>query len=88
MAEQASWRAWLRYQFDRSMSAGTAALIGWLGLVSLGVIVVAGTVITLTRVAPEGSEPLSFIEATWESLMRTLDSGTMGGDTGWGFRFV
>lgn len=88
MAEQASWRAWLRYQFDRSMSAGTAALIGWLGLVSLAVIAVAGTVITLTRVAPEGSEPLSFVEATWESLMRTLDSGTMGGDTGWGFRFV
>ncbi|HKV06999.1 MAG TPA: NAD-binding protein, partial [Thermoanaerobaculia bacterium] len=27
-----------------------------------------------------------FIEAMWLSLMRTLDSGTMGGDEGWGFR--
>jgi voltage-gated potassium channel Kch len=24
----------------------------------------------------------------WASLMRTLDSGTMGGDAGWGFRWV
>jgi voltage-gated potassium channel Kch len=88
MTKQANWRAWLRYQFDRSMSAGTAALIGWLGLISMAVIAVAAFIITLTRVAPEGSEPLSFGEAAWESLMRTLDSGTMGGDTGWGFRLV
>jgi voltage-gated potassium channel Kch len=31
---------------------------------------------------------LSFGEAFWESLMRTLDSGTMGGDTGTAFRIV
>lgn len=31
---------------------------------------------------------LPFIEAAWQSLMRTLDSGTVGGDTGWGFRII
>ena len=31
-------------------------------------------------------EPPGFVEAMWLSLMRTLDSGTMGGDAGRGFR--
>jgi len=78
----------LRYRFDNFMSRGTIALIGGLAVVSLLVILVAGLLISLTGFTQEGSEPLSFSEAAWESLMRTLDSGTMGGDTGWGFRLV
>ncbi len=78
----------LRYNFDRSMAAGPIAMIGWLALVSLGLILLAAVVVTLVGIKPEGSENLSFIEAAWESLMRTLDSGTMGGDAGWGFRIV
>jgi voltage-gated potassium channel Kch len=78
----------LRYRFDNFMSRGTIALIGGLGVVSLLVIVVAAIILAITRFAQEGAEPLNFGEAAWESLMRTLDSGTMGGDTGWGFRFV
>ena len=31
---------------------------------------------------------MSFIEGAWESLMRTMDAGTMGGDLGWSFRGV
>lgn len=78
----------LRYAFDKSMAAGTIALIGWLGLVSLVIIAIAGAFLALTRIAPEDGEPMSFVEGTWASLMRTLDSGTMGGDNGWGFRIV
>jgi voltage-gated potassium channel Kch len=78
----------LRYEFDKSMAAGPIALIGWLAVVSLIVIVVAAAVIALLHIAPEGSESMGFGEAAWEALMRTLDSGTMGGDTGWGFRAV
>ena len=78
----------LRYAFDKSMAAGTIALIGWLGLVSLVIIAIAGAFLDLTSIAPEGEEPMGFIEGTWASLMRTLDSGTMGGDNGWGFRLV
>src|SRR3954468_24507298 len=79
---------WLRYQFDKSMAAGPIALIGWLALISLGVIIVASAVIALLHIAPDGSDPLGLGEAMWESLMRRLDSGTMGGDVGWGFRVV
>lgn len=78
----------LRYAFDKSMAAGPIALMGWLAVISLAVIVAASAILALLRIAPEGGNSLSFGEAMWESLMRTLDSGTMGGDAGWGFRVV
>lgn len=79
----------LRYRFDNFMSRGAIALIGGLFVVSLAIIALAAVVIAATGVNQEGAtERMSFGEAAWESLMRTLDSGTMGGDTGWGFRLV
>ena len=42
--------------------------------------------VIIFRIAPAGSEQPGFFEAMWLSLMRTLDSGTMGGDEGTGFR--
>ena len=78
----------LRYNFDKSMAAGPIALIGWLALVSLGMIVIFSFVLVLSGIGPAPNEKLSFVEASWMSLMRTLDAGTMGGDQGWAFRFV
>jgi voltage-gated potassium channel Kch len=79
-----------RYQFDNYMSKGTVALIGGLAVMSLAVIALAGLAVTLggSALAPAGGAPLSFLEASWAALMRTLDAGTMGGDAGWGFRIV
>ncbi len=91
MASQPTLKERLSYWFDNYMSRGTLALIGGLGVASLAVIVIAAAIISIggTALAPEGStERMGFVEAAWESLMRTLDSGTMGGDTGWGFRVV
>jgi voltage-gated potassium channel Kch len=88
MSNRNTLGARLRYAFDTSMSAGPIALIGWLAVLSLVVIVVAGAVIALLRITPDGGEALGFVEAMWASLMRTLDAGTMGGDTGWVFRIV
>ncbi len=79
----------LRYQFDNLMSRGTPALIGMLFVLSLTIVLIAGLVISITGFVQDGEAGrLSFAEAAWESLMRTLDSGTMGGDTGTGFRLV
>ncbi|MDH6264938.1 voltage-gated potassium channel Kch [Rhizobium sp. SG_E_25_P2] len=78
----------LRYWFDQTMAAGTGALIGWLGIISLVIIMVFGAIIALTGLTQADGESLTFSEAMWASLMRTLDAGTMGGDTGWVFRFV
>lgn len=78
----------LRYGFDKSMAAGPIALIGWLAVLSLVIIATASAFLVLTGIAPEGGKPLEFVEAFWESLMRTMDSGTMGSDVGWSFRLV
>ena len=78
----------VRYKFDNLMSKGPIAMISLLAVMSFLVVVIAGVVLSLFSISPEGSEPMSFIESVWQSLMRTLDSGTMGGDNGWGFRIV
>jgi len=73
-----------RYAFDNIMSKGPIALIGWLGILSVILIVVISLIVWATNIAPE----LSFPQLMWMSLMRTLDAGTMGGDTGtWAFLF-
>ncbi len=78
----------LRYQFDNTMSKGPIALIMWLGVISLVVILVIAFIVSITGIKPGETEELNFIEAAWLSLMRTLDAGTMGGDTGWPFRIL
>jgi len=84
-----SLRQKFQYRFDNLMSRGAPAMVGMLFLLSLIIVLIAGAVIALARFTQEGeTAPLSFGEAAWESLMRTLDSGTMGGDTGAGFRAV
>lgn len=78
----------LRYKFDNLMSKGPIAMISLLAVLSILVVIVAGIVLSLFSISPEGSEPMGFVESVWQSLMRTLDSGTMGGDNGWGFRII
>jgi voltage-gated potassium channel Kch len=91
MSLKPTLRERVAYIFDNFMSKGTLALIGGLAVLSLIVILLAATVLTIGGVAlaPQDSTAgLSFPEAVWESLMRTLDAGTMGGDVGWGYRLV
>ena len=77
-----------RYKFDNLMSKGPLAMMALLGLMSLLVVAIAGAILWLLHIGPEGESPLNFTEGSWQSLMRTLDSGTMGGDNGWPFRIV
>jgi len=78
-----------RYWFDNTLSRGTIALILWLALISLIAIMLLAVVVVILDARPEGAnEPLSLWEAAWGNLMRTLDAGTMGADTGLRFRVV
>lgn len=77
-----------QYWFDNYMSRGTIALIGGLAVLSLVIIFIAAAIIRVGSIAMDGESAPSFSEAAWMSLMRTLDAGTMGGDTGPGFRIV
>ena len=76
-----------QYAFDNSMSRGTIALIGWLSVVTFGFLFASTLVIWLAGWMPEGTTEMSLPQTVWYGLMRTLDSGTMGGDEGsWPFK--
>lgn len=78
-----------RYRFDNLMSRGTPAMIGMLFVLSVAIISIAGIFISIFEFRQaHDPTPLPFSEAAWESLMRALDPGTMGQDTGAGFRIV
>ena len=70
------------------MSKGPVAMMSLLGIISLIVVLIAATFLWLSQVAPEGEKSLGFIEGVWQSLMRTMDAGTVGGDSGWPYRLV
>jgi voltage-gated potassium channel Kch len=75
------WRDRARYWFDSTMSRGTPALIGWLGLASaLLVAATSGLLLMLTPGDVNGHG--GWHGVLWMSLLRTLDPGTMGGDQG------
>jgi voltage-gated potassium channel Kch len=79
-----TWRHRLRYWFDNTMSRGTIALIGWLFVLSAVMILLLAGLIVVLGLSPAGDDgqPLSYPGMIWFGLMRTLDAGTMGGDTG------
>lgn len=79
----------IRYKVDNLFSRGTGALILALFLISLVIVILSAFIVTIAklRMLNEPS-PLTFGEAFWRSLLRTLDAGTMGADTGKGFRLV
>lgn len=73
----------LRYGFDNTLTKGTQALIGWLALASLVFVAIMAALVVMTGNTPmEDNQALSFPEVMWHNLMRTLDAGTMGSDTG------
>ncbi|HKI01232.1 MAG TPA: potassium transporter TrkA [Thermoanaerobaculia bacterium] len=76
----------LRYAFDNSMSRGAIALIGYLGLASLGLIAFFALILVFFHIDTGEGTPPGILEASWLSLMRAMDSGTVSGDVGWTFR--
>lgn len=68
-----------QYWFDNYMSRGTGALITALFVLS-GLIIF--TVAALVKITGNAPDDMSLLQLAWMALLRTLDSGTMGGDTG------
>ncbi|MEN3535998.1 potassium transporter TrkA [Microbispora sp. ZYX-F-249] len=71
----------LSYWFDNTMAKGTAALIGWLALVSLVLIVVA-SVLTMWLAPDEALRHDGWPGVLWLSLMHALSPGKISGDAG------
>jgi voltage-gated potassium channel Kch len=73
----------LRYAFDNTLSRGTPALIAWLAIVTVTFLAFAALLLVVTGTASFAEEAHgNFLLLMWHNLMRTLDSGTMGGDVG------
>jgi len=70
----------LRYAFDNFMARGTVALIAGLFVVSTLLILLISVIVVIIGAARD--QDLGLADVIWMSLLRTLDSGTMGGDTG------
>ncbi len=73
-----------QYRFDNYMSRGPVALIAALFLLSAVIIFSIAALVKITGNAPNDE---SLFQLAWMGLLRTLDSGTMGGDQG-GFFFL
>ena len=86
--KQPTFRQRFGYWFDSMMAKGTPAMIVILAFASFVLIFVAGLVLFIFGIHQPEDGQMGLGEAVWASLMRTLDPGTMGGDTGPGFRLV
>ncbi len=82
--EQVTWRDRWRYRFDNFMAKGTGALLLALFVASAIMVLSIAGIVAIAHVAPAGEDgkPIGFLELAWMGLLRTLDTGTMGGDTG------
>ena len=80
-----SFRERFRYWFDNMMARGSGVLILWLFMGAVAMILFVAFMAWLTP--DQRNTPLT--QLIWASMLRTLDPGTMGGDTGsWGFLFL
>lgn len=86
-----TWKDRWRYRFENTLSRGTAAIIGWLALVSLVIVVFAAVVLGIAGIGSDPADPASrigFLEGGWQSLMHALDAGNLAGDAGWTLRIL
>ncbi len=73
----------LKYRFDNLMSKGTGVLVASLAIVTLLMITIVSFIVWVTG-ANQGT---GFLSLFWMGVLRSLDPGTMGGDSG-SFLFV
>jgi voltage-gated potassium channel Kch len=57
-------------------------MIAWLGLLMLSMLVVYVVLLLLSGAAPDELSGQGPVELAWYGLMRTMDAGTLGGDSG------
>ena len=92
MKQNATLGQTLRYRFDNLMARGAGPQMLLLGGITLVAIVVTAAVLALAGLAPavgDDGTTEGFGQLVWRGLMRTMDSGAVGGDTGsWSFLII
>jgi voltage-gated potassium channel Kch len=72
----------VRYRFDNVMGRGAPALIGLLGVATVGFVALYALAVKSAGILPDDLKDKNFIELGWYGLMRAMDAGTLGGDSG------
>jgi voltage-gated potassium channel Kch len=88
-ARTVSWRDKLRYRFENTLSRGPIAIIGWLALLSAAIVLLAAATLALLGIGTDPADPgsqLGLVEGAWQSMLHSMDPGTLAGDTGWTLR--
>lgn len=85
---KANFKQKFTYFFDNTLTKGTKAIVIWLSVVTLILVLFFSLIYLVVGVKFEDSGQLNFFEAFWQSLMRSLDPGTVAGDTNWILRIV
>lgn len=67
---------------ERLLTSGSAAAVLALGAAATAVILVGATIATLRHIHA-GDGDLSFIDASWQVLQRTIDPGQLSGEPTW-----
>lgn len=80
--------AHLRYRFDNALSQGPFVVIAYLAALSAVVVLVVAIVATLAGMTFGGAKGSTFGEELWQSMLRTLDSGTFAADSPWPTRVL
>lgn len=75
-----TFRDRFNYAFDNYMTKGPLALIIGLSIMATILIVAIAAIVYFTDIAPDDNGRGDFGRLFWMSLVRTLDTGTMGGD--------
>src|SRR6188508_103389 len=70
MSGKVGLRQRLRYWFDNTMSKGTISLIGWLALVTFGLVVTVSLALTAVEPAPAPGEPqIGPLQVLWKTFV-------------------
>jgi len=70
-----------RYAFDNFIARGTTSMLLGLGVIFGAAVILFSVIVWVAGAVPEDAQG-NFARVAWMSLMRTLDPGTMGGDSG------
>lgn len=89
-ATSASLWARARYRFDNGLSRGAWVVIGYLGLVTLAIVLLGAVIAVIIRLSGfnGGATRPGVLEAFWQMLVRVVDGGTFAGDATWPTRLV
>lgn len=83
-----SFRQRVRYRFDNLLSRGTWAALLFLAGITLAGVLLASALLAMFSATFDGSQDTSWLEDSWQSMLRVIDPGTMAGDVGWGTRLL